>query len=348
MKIAPEFREACAVCASALGAAFVSGREASAFFASFGAASWSGVAAAACVFGLLAGMLCRFSLDTGASALPGIFYVRFGQRCGDAVSIVHGLLMLTMGAVALSTAGELGKLSLNISRPGLWAAAAAGLIAVMLTLNSLAPLSALGLVFIPVCIVYFAALALDPRPAGAGAYLASDSAAGFGGMPFSIFMGAIFAFLKAAAAGGVTAARAKKLRPAVFGICCGVIMAAVAGCANRALLKAGPGVTALNLPCVVLAAHWGVTGYYVSIYVMWLGCICMLACALGSVSAMFSSRMRRSAACICAMCCAAVMTSAGLRGLVDVGYPILGWLSAICLGCLAVFRESRKARPKTL
>ena len=73
MKIIPELREACAVNAAMLGAAFISGREAASFFAVAGWASWTGVAASAALFGALMGMLCHFARITGATTLPGIY-----------------------------------------------------------------------------------------------------------------------------------------------------------------------------------------------------------------------------------------------------------------------------------
>lgn len=343
MKFFPELREACAVNASVLGAAFLSGREAATFFATAGSASWAGILAAAILFGTLMGMLCRFSRETGAHTLPGIYYAKLDERCGDSISIVHGLMMVMTGAVALTTAGELGLLSLEMRHPALIAGAATLLLAIMLTLRSMRPLAAMGTVCIPVCAVFFAALALDGRNADTTGLIHDKITGISGNIPAAIFMGMLFACFKAASAGGVAAARAGKLSPMRFGICCGGIMLVITACANMALQRAGAAVWSLNLPMVVLASRWGAAGYYISVYVMWLGCVCTLACALGSVSALMPKRMPRAAACLISEGAVCLMSATGLRALVSTGYPMLGWISALCLGALSIFYE-RKAR----
>ena len=42
------------------------------------------------------------------------------------------------------------------------------------------------------------------------------------------------------------------------------------------------------------------------------------------------------------------MSAAGLRSLVEVGYPLLGWLSALALTSLALLREKRRRGAKLL
>ena len=344
MKLIPELREACAANAAMLGAAFISGREAASFFAVAGWASWAGIAVSSVLFGALMGMLCNFARITGAATLPGIYYSRLDERCGDAISVVHALLMLMMGAVALSTAGELGLLSLNLPNPVPVSALVTLLTALALTCRGMRPLSSIALVTIPACILFFAALALDPRPSGAGVFIEADIYDISGNLPAAVFLGALFAFLKSAMAGGVAAARSRGLAPRKFGVCCGAILALVAGTANWALHCAGPEVWGLSLPSVVLAARWGVAGYYLSIYVMWLGCISLLSCAIGSLTALFSARVSRPAAALFTSAGIALMSVTGLKPLVSVGYPMLGWLCAICLGALAVFCERRPRR----
>ena len=342
MKFTSELKAACAVNAASLGAAFISGREAATFFAVTGWASWFGIAAAALLFGVMMGMLCHFGAVTGARTLPGIYYAKMDERCGDALSVVHCLMMLMMGAVAITTAGELGMLSLSMEYPALISAAVTVISAVMLTLRGMAPLSALGMLCVPLCILFFAALALDPRPAGAGAFLENELMDVTGNVPVAIFMGAMFAFLKSAVSGGVAAARAGRLVPWRFGLICGCLMALTAGSANWALQAAGPTVWPLNLPFVVLAARWGTTGYYISVYIMWLGCTSVLSCALGSMSSLFSAKLSRPAAVLITAAVASLMSAAGLRPLVSVAYPMLGWICATCLLALAVFYERKK------
>lgn len=342
MKFIPEMRRACAVNAAALGAAFISGREAATFFAATGSASWLGAAAAALVFGAAMGMLCHFAKETGAHTLPGIFYAKLDERCGDSVSIVYGLMMLMTGAVALTTAGELGMLSLETAHPMLAASAGTMVIALMLTLNGMRPLSLMGIVCLPICALFFIALALDPRTAQTAALVQRTAPDIAGSIPVAIFMGILFACFKAACIGGAASAYSQNLSPKRFGMCCGGVMLIMTLCANWALQAGGPDIWALNLPTVVLASRWGAVGYYISVYVMWLGCVCVLACALGSAAALFSPRISRPASCLITAAAVCLMSAVGLRPIVSTGYPMLGWICALLLCALSVFYERKK------
>lgn len=338
-----EIVAACAVNAAVAGAAFSSGREVASFFAVAGWASWIAVAVAAALFGVLMGMLCHFAIETGAKNLPGIYYRKLDERCGDAMGVVHALLMLMMGAVALSTAGELGMLSMDGDYPQFISAGLALIVALLLTYRGMRPLAALGVVMTPVFILFFLALALDPRPTRAGAYLAETSYDMRGNVPVAIVLGALFAFLKAAMVSGVAAVRSQGLRAARFGLACGGILAVMAASLNWALQRGGRELWSLNLPAVVLAARWGVAGYYICVYVMWLGCAAVLSCAIGSIMALFSRAVSRPACALLTAAAVALMSTTGLKSLVGVGYPMLGWICAISLGALAAFYE-RKGR----
>lgn len=341
MRLPGELKAACGVNAAAMGAAFVSGREAAVFFAAAGWASWIGIFAASAVFALLMGMICRFAIDTGARDLPGIFARKMDERCGDSVGAVYVILMLMMGAAALSTAGELGMLSLNGKHPYIIGAGLAVAVAAVVAIRGMKPLGIMGMIVTPVVVVFFCALAIDPRPAGAGAYLSADVMGIKGNVPAAVLMGALFASLKAALACGVAAGNAKGMRPAVFGVLCGGIMAVCAGTVNWALVRAGESVWTLNLPAVVLAARWGVFGYYVCIFVMWCGAAAVLACAMSSIMSLFSLRVKRSTALIMTGIGVIMMSATGLRSLVGVGFPMVGWICAMCLCALAFFYERR-------
>ncbi|MGI6238013.1 MAG: hypothetical protein ACOYI5_00090 [Christensenellales bacterium] len=344
-KLPRELAAACAVNAVVAGAAFSSGREVASFFACVGWASWIAVLVAGALFGTLMGMLCHFAISTGARNLPGIYYKKLDSRCGDAMGVVHALLMLMMGAVALSTAGELGMFYLDGDRAYLVSAGLALVTALLLTYRGMRPLATLGVVITPLFLLFFLALAIDPRPPRAGVYLEESLFDLRGNIPVAIVLGALFAFLKAAMAGGIAAARARGLKPVRFGIACGALLAAMAASLNWALQRAGQELWALNLPTVVLAARWGVVGYYISIYVMWLGCASVLACAIGSIMSLFSASVSRPACAFFTASAISVMSTTGLMGLVGVGYPMLGWICAISLGALAVFYEKRKRLP---
>ena len=99
------------------------------------------MAVGSALFGVLMGMLCHFAIETGAQNLPGIYYKKLDARSGDTMGVVHALLMLMMGAVAVSTAGELGMLSLDGNYAYLISAGLALVTALLLTYRGMRPLS---------------------------------------------------------------------------------------------------------------------------------------------------------------------------------------------------------------
>ena len=326
MRMIPELRRALAVNAAAFGAAFISGREAATFFAATGSASWAGIITAAVFFGLITGMISKYAGNTGIFA-----------RYADLVTIGYGLLMLLMGASALSTAGELGLLSLGCRNPGLIASGTTLIIAIMLSLRSMQPLALMGTICIPVWILFFILLALDPRTSDTTALLSKDMLDITGNVPAAIFMGLLFACLKAALTCGAAAAQARRLSPLRFGLCSGGIMLLVIASANFALQKSGAHIWTLNLPTVVLASRWGVFGYYVSIYAMWLGCVCTLACALGSLNLLFRRNISRiaSATAVC------IMSLPSLKHFTGAAFSVLGWIFTVFLAIIIIRRRGR-------
>ena len=81
---------------------------------------------------------------------------------------------------------------------------------------------------------------------------------------------------------------------------------------------------------------------------MLLGCAGSLACAIGSLSSLISGRVGRLNRLMLVLSAIALMSAAGLRSLVEVGYPLLGWLSALALTSLALLREKRRRGAKLL
>lgn len=342
MKKFPEFREACGVQGVLLGSAFVSGREVAFFFSGAGSSSWLGIGLSAVIFGLLMGMLARFARDTRATSLPGIYYAALGVRCGDALCVLHALTMLMTGATALSTAGELGRMALDDPCASWLFAGMALLMALIPALNGMRRMSLLGRIVVPACCCFFLAMALDSRPAAAGAYLTGPLLSSRKFLPLTLTLGALFAFLKAALGGSVAVLRGVHLRPGRFGLCCSLLFGLTTGLVNWALLSQGPETAALNLPMVVLAARWGTLGFYLTLYLMLLGCAGVLSCAIGSLLSLISRRISRIRRLLLALSGIALMSATGLRSLVEVGYPLLGWLSALALTSLALFRERRR------
>lgn len=348
MKRFPEFREACGVQAVLLGAAFVSGRETAFFFSGAGPYSWLGIGLAAVIFGLLTALLARLARDTQAASLPGIYYAALGVRCGDALCVLHALTMLMTGAAALSTAGEMGALALDDPCASWLFAGMAMLLALIPALNGMRLIGLLGLIAVPACCLFFLAMAMDPRPAAAGAYLTDSLLSSRRFWPLTLTLGILYAFLKSALAGSVAILRGARLRPGRFGLCNSLLLGLTTGLANWAIQSQGPETAELNLPMVVMAARWGVFGFYLAIYLMLLGCAGSLACAIGSLSSLISGRVGRLNRLMLVLSAIALMSAAGLRSLVEVGYPLLGWLSALALTSLALLREKRRRAVKLL
>ena len=186
-------------------------------------------------------MLARLARDTQAASLPGVYYAALGVRCGDALCVLHALTTADDrrggpfhgGGNGCSCPGRPLRL---LAVCGAWRLRPA----LIPALNDMPPMGLLGLIAVPACCLFFLAMALDSRPAAAGAYLTDSPPSGWF-WPLSLTLGILYAFLKPALAGSVAILRGARLRPGRFGLCNGLLLGLTTGLANWALLDPGAG-----------------------------------------------------------------------------------------------------------
>ncbi len=339
MDLKGEWGIALAVTAAIIGAGFASGREIVTFFSCTGWASWIGIVLACVLIGALTAMLAEFARRTGAHSFPGIYAHAMNRACGDSVQVLHGVTMLLTASVMLTAGGELGALTLPLHGGYLVSMAVTLLLAVLLIRRRLRALGWMGMLLVPAVCIYYLGLAIDPEPASVRAMNDAGALEMPGNVAAAGFLGMLYAALNAAMSGGVTAAQTRpETRPKRLGLLVTLMLLAMLIPANAALLRAGAGVRRLALPGVVLAARWGSAGFYVSAFIMWMSVVSTLAAALGSIGeqAQEAHLNPRTAVCLAALM-AGCLSVVGFRGLVQVGYPLLGWACALILLALVPF-----------
>ncbi len=279
-----DWRAALAAIGAAAGTAFASGRELTLFFAQLGWASWAGVALASAAFGAMAWMTVRCA--QGGRGLAGACR-RLGPWAGRAIGLARALLLALTAAVMLLGAGKVGALTLPVKNAFLWGAGLALLIALLFNLGGLRALPWLGLIALAVGAAFHAGLAVDPRPArtmlSADAELALE-----GSFPAAALLALLFAALNAAVAGDALARFSGGCASAArTGALCGLLMAAALVCANAALARGGRALLGQALPMVLLAARWGVWGFWLCAGLDWLCQLCTLSATLGGLIDLF-------------------------------------------------------------
>ncbi|NLG24365.1 MAG: hypothetical protein GX558_03350 [Clostridiales bacterium] len=331
-----DFKAAMAIVVAIVGAGFASGREVVAFFTDMGAASWLGVAAACAGAGYLCYAIMALAQSTGADSLPALYGRLMGAHCERAMHLVYGLLALLTGAAMLAAGGELGALALPTLRAreiGL----ALTLLASMLAAHSgVGMLAALGVALAPCMAAYYGAMLVTGPP---GVAIADA-----GRLALAVPMGMVYAAFNAAVAGGtacLAGGLARSPARAATWVALSLLMLLVP--ANAALLAADADVRRMVLPSVVLAARWGVAGYYASIAVMWMAVmttlcamLCSLAAQLGPLGLKPLPRLLVAGALV------TLCSLAGFESLVGVGYPLMGLVCAMALMALPPFLPGRR------
>ena len=334
-----DINAAFAICAAIIGAGFASGREIVSFFSALGSASWVGVIASSTASSLLIYVIMRLSRHTRALTLPRIYGALMGQRCRDALSLLHGLLCLCAASVMLSAGAELGALTFSVQHShalGLLLTLCAALVSLKLGLNSL---GTLGGILTVITVPYYIAIA-------SGSQAASSFSAN--GLLQAVPLGLLYAAFNAALAGGTICLSARQSASPVRTACmAGILLFLLLACANRAMLSADEDILRTALPSVALAARWGVAGYYASIAVMWLAVLTTLCAMLHSLSALLTeeAHLPRRNALICGTLCACALSICGFETLVNAAYPILGWVCTFALIVLMLFQPESSESP---
>ena len=320
-----EWRAALAAMAATAGAGYASGRELVVFFAQLGWAAWIAVPFACLAFALMIGAVCRCARESGAAGL----WRRLGPRAGRFAAWLHALLMAFIAAVMLESAGELGALALPVRGGWLWGAALALAAAGLMNLDGQRLLPWLGLATVLASAAFYAALAIDPRPVRV--YLRGETALALRGNPWAaVLLGLAYAAMNACVAGGAVARfTTGRINPSRVAALSGGMLGALLASACAAIARGGDTLLAQAMPTVVLAARWGIAGFWLSVGVGFLCAATTLAAALG----VLLDRLReggpakRSAARMLALA-AALPAAFGLSGALAKGYAALGWACA--------------------
>ena len=338
MRFKRELAAALAIIAAIAGAGFASGREIVAFFSGAGWASWPGIAVACASLGLFTAMLARLAQRGRAASLAGIYASAMSRECGDAVALLHSLAMLLTTSVMLAAAGELGALAIGLRLACPLAIVAALGMGLLLSSRGFQRLRLLGALLAPCLFLFYLALALDPSPAPQAFYTAPAYSVS-GNAIAAVLLGALYASLNAAMSGGVLAEVCQDgISPKRLGWLTGGLLLLLLVPANAAMLRGGSAVRELALPSVVLAARWGSFGFYLTIAVMWLCVVTTLGAALGSIRGMAVEKgLNARLAITCAILASLLLGAVGFPALVQIGYPLLGWVCALCLLALIPF-----------
>lgn len=326
-------RAVAAIVATVAGTGYASGRELVLFFAQTGLTGWIGVCFAPVVFGLLVGLLCRCGASVGAVGFIPFCQRVMGRRTGTVAGWAHGLLLALTAVVMLFGAGELGALTLPVRFGWLWGAGVALLIALALNLARLRLLPWLGLVVLAVGVAFYGGLAMDPRPTrlwlDGVVRLALENS-----WPASILLALAYGAMNAALAANVALRFGQGAKPWRVGLGCGLALLVLLAVANGAIARGGRRLLGQAMPTVVLAARWGLFGFWTCAAFGYLCALTTMAAALGGLTDILRQGGGRGALPT-ALAMAALAGLLGLRRAVGVGYPIVGWLCAALMLALA-------------
>ena len=267
-----EGKTALSIMAAMAGTGFASGREIALFFSQLGAASWLAVGFASSLTGALIG--------------AAIWRARqFGDSDRGAAARVSAALKLLLAAMAsalvLAHAMELGALTLPVKHAGPLGAGLALGAALLILRDPGRSLPRLGMAVTAFALVLYVGMAVDPRPPRlnmrgqavlrlAGSWRAAT------------VLSILYASMNACAgAWAVRATRPVRARPLQTGLRVLAMLFGVLASANLALARGGPALIAQAEPTVLLAARWGIAGF-------WLCAAFGALCAVATLSASMS------------------------------------------------------------
>lgn len=328
-----EARTALAVVAAVTTAGYASGRETVLFFAQTGRVGWLGVCLAPTLFGLLTALFCRCATRVGAKDFAEFCRRLMGRRTGAVAGWLYGLLLAMTAAVALCGAGETGALALPVNFGWLWGAGVALLIALLLNLSRLRALPWLGLLALLAGLAFYGGLAVDPRPTrvwmdGAVTLALEDS------WPAAILLALTFAAMNAALASGVVLRFGAGAKPGRLGLYCALMLWGLLAAANGAIVRGGRQLLGQAMPAVLLSARWGFFGFWACAVFGYLCAVTTLAAVLGGLIDLLRGGWRGSAL-LTVLAAGALAGALGLRRVIGVGYPAVGWLCAALMLALA-------------
>ena len=275
-----------AIIASASAVCFASGRGIVLFFTQLGHMAWPGILIAGCLFGWMMHTVMHFARKTGAENLPEVFRRLTGTGCGRAAGVMYGLLTALVAAVMVENCAGIGAIVLPVKKGALTGAAFALLAAVVICLDRRRLLPVLGLATVCAAILFYAGLMLDVRPVAIHIKIRTvfrlrGSAAG------CILLAMMHASLNASVASASAAEwGCAGVRPTATATLAGTMMTACLACANGAMLRGGEAICAQTMPTVILAARWGIWGFWLCSGFMYLSSILTLSESLNALSAL--------------------------------------------------------------
>lgn len=277
------WRPAFAIVAAAAGTGFASGREIVWFFSQTGRAAWAGIPFACLIFALLTGLTARAAVRHDALSFPDLCRRMLGRRTAQVACALYALLLAVAFMVMLRRAGETAAIALPLEHAFLWGLTFALLAALLINGNGLRALPLLGLPVVALGMLFYAALALDAGPVRV--YVRGDASLALeDSVPAALLLALSYSAMNACLAAGA-AARFGRLSdsPAALGARCGALLCALLLCANAAIARGGRALLIQALPTVLLAARWGLTGFWICAGFGYLCAVATLTAALGGL-----------------------------------------------------------------
>ena len=274
-------RAALAATGAAAGTAFASGRALAGFYAQLGGLSWLAVGLSAAVFGMLTGLCAKHAARFGAGSFAELCRRGLSRGACRAEGLLHGLLMALTAHTMLFWCARLGELSLPLHGSALCGMGLALALAALLGLRGGRPMPWMGLLLLAAGAAFYGGLALDPRPPRLGFRGQVVLTLG-GSLPAAVLLPLCHGALNACAAANAAARFSRGASPGKVGCICGGGMWLVLALGNAALRRGGEALLARALPVVLLAARWGIAGF-------WLCCGFGFLCAAATLAACLSS-----------------------------------------------------------
>ncbi|MEE1199146.1 MAG: hypothetical protein U0L09_00685 [Christensenellales bacterium] len=333
MKIWQRWRGPMAVMAAVAGVGFSTGREVALFFSQMGRASWIGVMMAAGAFGVGCGFLSWLVSATGAESFRELCEREIQAPLNGIAVNFLGILSAAAVGTMLAAAGQLGALALPL-RNAFWIGVLfSAVAALILNFRGMAALPAAGACSFVVCLLFFSFLMLDRRQIAVN-YQYFTVPRLSGSVTSAILFSMLFASMNVSISAGVAVRFAGKGRDTGFALRCGGCMLMMLSIINGAVLSGGDELLSQAFPTVILAARWGLFGYYACLMVSGLCVIATLAAALGGlIGTMAGGRGRWTVIFMPAVFLWTVY--AGTPQLVEIGYPMLGWVCAMSMAVCA-------------
>lgn len=321
------------------GAGLASGREVVTFFSASCQYAGLGIAVAAVSIGVFSAGLMILARRWDVKTLPQLAQKLLGKRMGRAAAILYWLCCALTAAVMLSAGGELMQLTLDVRGAyGIGALATLALAILLARSGSRRSFSG-GALFVGL-VLFGLWMAMDRREVAVEPYLALGIQP-MGGPLSAVLLGVAYAALNVSLCAAALV-RLRDRQPARVAIALGAMMGAVLLTLHAAISLQPKGLMARALPCVLLAARYGLIGSQICILLMELAVVTTLATMLGALQ----WRADDVRGAVAGVALALVLQAAGMMALAGHGYPILGALCAVQLLVLlgVGFRRERRLR----